>query len=79
MSGDPIRDAIQQVIDGDGSGWIVAHYVVSVGLDRVNEDSMQIGATWLHAPDTQAGYITDGLLDAALEHRADEKDHGGEP
>lgn len=70
---DPIRDAIQAALDAEGEGWLVSHYACIVGLDRVHDGALEVGATWLTTPTGQGGYVTDGLLAAALERRNDEK------
>ncbi|AXQ64947.1 hypothetical protein SEA_RENAUD18_37 [Mycobacterium phage Renaud18] len=62
MSADPVRGAIQASLDAMGDGWQVAHYVVVVGLERIDGERMDLGATTVITPLGQAGYVTDGLV-----------------
>ncbi|AYB69273.1 hypothetical protein SEA_GALACTIC_39 [Mycobacterium phage Galactic] len=43
MSADPVRGAIQASLDAMGDGWQVAHYVVVVGLERIDERPHGLG------------------------------------
>jgi hypothetical protein len=61
---DPIRDGIQAFLDQSGEGWHLAHYVISMGLQRIRDGELE-SCSWQYFPPNQAGYITSGLLDAA--------------
>lgn len=58
---DPIHDELQRVCNGEGDGWSVAHYVVTVGLERFSDGEMEVG-TFIHVPPSQPDYISSGLL-----------------
>jgi hypothetical protein len=58
---DPIRDELQRILDEWGDGWSVSHYAVIVGIERMTGDSVESTA-YVHAPDSQARYVTSGLL-----------------
>lgn len=64
-----LRAAIQALLD-DGQGWQLTHYVVAMGIERMNSEGKIESAAWLAAPDSQAEWITDGLIAAADEMRA---------
>ncbi|WP_044109866.1 hypothetical protein [Mycobacterium canetti] len=74
MSSDPIRAAIQQLLDDYGDGWTLADYVVAMGLECVTADGTIETTPWWHAPPQQAEWVTDGLLVALTEMRAIEED-----
>lgn len=59
---DPIRIELQRLLDLEKEGWSVAHYATMVGIDRVSDDGTVETATFVHAPDGQADYMTGGLL-----------------
>lgn len=73
---DPIREAIQKILDIHGDGWSSSHYVVAIGLERVTEDGNLETSSWWYAPPTQADYITDGLLGKVCEMRAEVTEGG---
>lgn len=66
---DHVRDGIQHLLDETAEGWRVAHYVVAVGLERINEGDIET-ATWLYTEPNQPNYVTEGLL-----LKADELQH----
>lgn len=66
MSPDELRVALQQFLDGFGDGWQVDHFVIAFGLERMGDDGIE-SAPWVWAPLEQPGYITAGLLDAAMD------------
>ena len=68
---DGVRAAIQNLLDGYGDGRSAAHRVVAVGLERVTSDGGVESGTWAIAPPDQPDYVTDGLLLAVEEARAD--------
>jgi hypothetical protein len=59
---DPVRAALQQILDACGDGWTVADYCVVMGLERVNSDGEIETTPWWTAPTQQATWITDGLI-----------------
>jgi hypothetical protein len=59
---DPVKKLLGELIAEDGGGWIPAHYVVCLGLERVMADGTLETASWWVVPDEQAEYVTDGLL-----------------
>ncbi len=66
---DPIREAIQEFLeDALGDDWHVSHYVVAIGLDKIANGELQT-SHWWYAPDSQADYVTTGLLVAVDEMR----------
>ncbi|AER47781.1 hypothetical protein DEADP_37 [Mycobacterium phage DeadP] len=69
---DPVRAAIQESLDAQGDGWQVAHYVVVVGLERIDGERMDLGATTVITPLGQAGYVTDGLVNRYWEESSGE-------
>jgi len=71
---DGLRAAIQQQLNNCGDGWSVAHWVVAVGLERVTADGAVESATWAITPPEQPDYVTDGLLLAVEEARANIND-----
>lgn len=67
MSTDPMRAAIQNILDTAGDGWTLAHYVICMGLERLAPDGTVESGFWLYPSPNQPAYITDGLLQRALE------------
>jgi hypothetical protein len=59
---DPLRSAIQQMLDACGDGWTVADYLCVIGLERVGADGELETMPWWMAPDRQASWVTDGLI-----------------
>jgi hypothetical protein len=67
---DRLREAIQGLLNESGDGFILAHYVVVLGIQRVNSAGEIVSAAWVASPKDQADYVTDGLLAAGEEMRA---------
>lgn len=65
-----LRIAIQYLLDCEGDGYQVAHYVLALGLQRMDQTGEISSTSWLAVPNEQADYITDGLVLAAEEMRA---------
>ncbi|MGV7585212.1 DUF7213 family protein [Mycobacterium kansasii] len=59
---DPIRVAIQELLDSYGDGWAISDYVVVMGLERVGADGELETMPWWHTPPRQAQWVTDGLI-----------------
>lgn len=66
-----IHKAIQQMLDAHGDGWSVAQVVVVMGLERVTPEGRIESTPWVWTPRDQPEWMTDGLLDAADQIRAD--------
>lgn len=67
---DAIRQALQYLLDCEGDGWQLSHWVAAVGLQKIDNDGTIANTAWVVAPIGQAEYISDGLLAAAEEMRA---------
>ena len=67
---DHLKIALQYLLDCEGDGYQLAHYVLAVGLQRMDQTGSITSTAWLVAPAEQADYITAGLLDSAEEMRA---------
>lgn len=66
-----LRAAIQALLDAEPDGnWMLTHYVVAMGIERMNSDGKIESAAWMASPEDQADYITDGLIAAADDMRA---------
>jgi hypothetical protein len=66
---DPVRDAIQSLLDADGDGWVIGPYVTVMGIERVLSDGTVEAFSWYVHPPAQAEWVTAGLLAAAIELR----------
>ena len=67
---DKIRATLQELLNGDNpEGWIVNHFVICLGMQRMDHDGNVHNTAWVTAPAAQADYITDGLLAAGSEMR----------
>lgn len=61
-----VRAALQALLDAeDNEGWLLNHYVVVMGVQKIDADGKLKATSWMTAPDDQADYITAGLLEAA--------------
>lgn len=64
---DFIRAALQALLDSDDcEGWLLDHYVVVMGLQKIDPDGKVNSVSWMTAPEDQADYVTSGLLDSAV-------------
>lgn len=70
---DKIRQAIQEILDKEGDGWSLTHYVIAMGLEKIKTDGSLESIAWYYAPDGQADWQTTGLLEeaATLHENAD--------
>lgn len=66
---DDLRQAIQQLLDSYGDGWLLGEFVLSLGLQRVSPDGELESSPWIYAPPGQPDWQTDGLLEAAIDLR----------
>lgn len=61
-----VRAALQALLDTeDNEGWLLNHYVVVMGVQKIDSDGKLKSTSWMTTPEDQADYITAGLLDAA--------------
>lgn len=67
---DPVRAAIQQVLDSHEDGWALSDYVVVMGLERVGSDGELETMPWWMVPARQASWVTDGLIVALDQMRS---------
>lgn len=66
-----LKDAIQAVMDEldyDRDGWQVTQFVISMGLERMNDDGRVESCSWHWAPPEQPDWQNVGLLLAAVEN-----------
>jgi hypothetical protein len=62
-----LRVALQELLDVENSeGWLLDHYVVVMGVQKIDSDGKVTSASWLTAPEDQGDYVTMGLLDSAV-------------
>lgn len=59
-----VRKALQDLLDAEGDGYHLSHFVVVLGLEKF-EGANIVTSSWLTAPAGQADYITEGLITAA--------------
>jgi len=65
-----LRVALQYLLDCEGDGWQMCHYVVCLGLQRMDQTGEITTTSWMAIPVEQADYITDGLIMSAEEMRS---------
>lgn len=58
------------MLDAHGDGWQCAQFTICMGLERVNADGELESSPWIYTPPAQPDWMTDGLLEAAMEARA---------
>lgn len=61
---DRVRKALQDLLDAEGDGFHLSHFVVILGLEKFESGDI-VTSSWLTAPAGQADYITEGLITAA--------------
>lgn len=66
-----LRAALQQLLDAEGDGYQLAHYVVVMGIQKIDAMGKIDARAWMAVPAEQADYISDGLIAAAEDMRAD--------
>lgn len=69
-----LADAIQRVLDQEGDGWTLSHWIVIMGIERMNSDGAVDSAVWIAKPAEQAEYVTDGLINGAFDARTEYSD-----
>lgn len=70
MALDGLRQALQALLDAEGDGWHVSHYIVVLGIERMDADSGRVDSgVWTAAPVDQADYVATGLLETAQIYR----------
>lgn len=65
-----LRGALQYLLNSEGDGWTLSHYVVVMGLQRMDSDGCIENTVWVTMPVEQADYVTDGLVTTAEEMRS---------
>lgn len=71
-----LRAAVQNILDDAGDGYHCAQVVVCMGLERITSGGHIETTAWVWAPESQADWMTDGLLESAITMRivADDDD-----
>lgn len=64
-----LRQVLQEILDADSEGWLLDHFVIVLGLQRITASGEVEHTAWVTGPRDQADYVTDGLLSAAVEMR----------
>ena len=67
---DRLRQCLQYLLDCEGDGWQLAHYVVVIGMQKIGADGQISNAAWMASPLDQPDYVTDGLISSAEDMRA---------
>jgi hypothetical protein len=67
---DRLRATLQYLLDCEGDGWQLAHYTVLLGLQKIDSNDAVTNTTWMIVPLDQPDYVTDGLVRAAEDMRA---------
>lgn len=67
---DRMRQAIQSILDEEDGGWTLGPFVVAMGIERLQSDGSVESLAWYWTPQSQAEWMTGGLLEAAIEMRA---------
>ena len=76
---DSLRVVLQELLDSDDSeGWLLDHYVVVMGLQKIDSDGKVNSISWMTAPEDQADYVTKGLLDSAVGMQEDANEDVGD-
>jgi hypothetical protein len=69
--GDPlankVRAAVQDILDAEGDGFMAAQFVICMGLERFDAAGRIESMPWIWAPAEQAEWMTNGLLESALD------------
>lgn len=63
-----LRTALQALLDSEGDGWMISHYVVVLGIEKVTAAEIK-SSVWLAVPHAQPDYVSDGLLAAGVDMR----------
>lgn len=64
---DKVRAAVQSILDAEGDGFMAAQFVICMGLERFDSAGRIESMPWIWAPAEQAEWMTNGLLETALE------------
>lgn len=67
-----LRAALQEILDteSDEEGWLLDHYVVVMGIQKIDSNGKVNSASCMTVPEDQADYVTTGLLDSAVDMNA---------
>lgn len=68
-----LRAALQAVLDAedDDGGWLLDHYVVVMGVQKIDSNGKVSSSSCMTVPEDQADYVTAGLIDSAVDMQAD--------
>lgn len=68
-----LRAALQALLDAedDDGGWLLDHYVVVMGVQKIDPDGKVNSSSCMIVPEDQADYVTTGLIDSAVDMNAD--------
>ncbi len=68
-----LRAALQAVLDAedDDGGWLLDHYVVVMGVQKIDSNGKVSSSSCMTVPEDQADYVTAGLIDSAVSMQAD--------
>jgi hypothetical protein len=70
-----LRAAIQAFINAENTdGWLLNHYVVVIGVQKMDSAGKVNSGSWMTFPEDQAEYITAGLLDSAANMQSASED-----
>ena len=64
---DKVRAAVQAILDAEGDGFMAAQFVICMGLERFDSAGQIESTPWIWAPPEQAEWMTNGLLESALD------------
>lgn len=64
---DKVRAAVQAILDAEGDGFMAAQFVICMGLERFDSAGRIESVPWIWAPSEQAEWMTNGLLESALD------------
>ena len=67
---EPIREAIQKMLDAHSDGWHLAQHCVVMAIERVVDGRIE-SIPWHWAPPDQPDWMTDALLEHAIRSRED--------
>ena len=65
-----LRSALQYLLDCEGDGWQLQHYVIVVGLEQMDSVGTLRHTAWVISQPEQPEYVSDGLLSCAEDMRA---------
>ena len=68
-----LRAALLEVLDAENGddGWLLDHYIVVMGVQRIDSNGKVSSSSCMTFPEDQAYYVTMGLLDSGFTMQAD--------